>query len=128
MKKKLMMGFLALTCFMGSVMAQGGGMQRQTPEERTKATMEKLAPLTLTTDQTTKTTLVFSDFYNAQQKAMEEMRASGTMDRDAMMAKRDELAKARDAKLKDIFTADQYKKWTDEIEPSLRPQRQQRSQ
>jgi protein CpxP len=124
MKKKLIIGTMALLCCIGSVMAQGG-MQRQTPEERTKATMEKLAPLTLSADQTTKTTAVFSDFYAAQQKAMEDMRASGSMDRDAMMAKRKELSEARDVKLKEIFTADQYKKWTDEVQPSLRPQRKQ---
>ncbi|MEP6712849.1 MAG: hypothetical protein ABJA37_10555 [Ferruginibacter sp.] len=124
MKKKLMIGLVAMICFIGTAIAQGG-MQRQTPEERTKATMEKLAPLSLTADQTTKTTVVFSDFYTAQQKAIEEMRAAGTMDRDAMMAKRDELAKGRDAKLKEIFTADQLTKWTTEIEPGLRPQRKQ---
>lgn len=124
MKKKLIIGAMALICSIGSVMAQGG-MQRQTPEERTKATMEKLTPLALSEDQTTKASSVFSDFYSAQQKAMQDMRASGTMDRDAIQAKRKELADARDTKLKEIFTADQYKKWTDEIEPSLRPQRKQ---
>jgi len=106
-----------------AVNAQGfGGGQRQTPEERTKAAMEKLAPLSSDADATAKTTVVITDFYNAQQKAMEEMRAARTMDRDAMMAKRKELSVARDAKLKTIFTADQMKKWIDEIEPSLRPQ------
>jgi hypothetical protein len=40
-----------------------------------------------------------------------------------MMAKRKELATERDNKLKAIFTADQFKKWQDEIEPALRPQR-----
>ncbi|MEO6537737.1 MAG: hypothetical protein ABIT07_11865 [Ferruginibacter sp.] len=127
MKKKLLISLTAILCCVGTVFAQGN-FQRQTPEERTKATMEKLLPLTLTADQTSKTTLVFSDFYSAQQKAMEEMRASGTMDRDAMMAKRDELAKGRDAKLKEIFTPDQFSKWTSEIEPGLRPQRQQKPQ
>lgn len=122
MKKKVMICAMAVLCCIGSVMAQGG-MQRQTPEERTKATMEKLAPLTLTADQTTKTTTVFSDFYTARQKAMEDMRASGSMDRDAMMAKNKELSEARDVKLKEILSADQYKKWIDEIEPSMRPQR-----
>ena len=51
------------------------------------------------------------------------MRASGTMNRDEMVAKLKELADARDAKLKTIFTPDQMKKWTEEIAPSLRPQR-----
>ncbi len=54
---------------------------------------------------------------------MEEMRASGSTDRDAMMVKRKELSDARDIKLKAIFSADQMKKWKEEIEPSMRPQR-----
>ena len=106
----------------GSIMAQGGG-QRQTPEERTKAAMEKVATLNLDADAKTKTEVAIGDFYNAQQKAMEAMRASGNMDREAMQAKRKELSAERDTKLKAIFTADQFKKWQDEIEPSLRPQR-----
>ena len=66
---------------------------------------------------------MIADFHNAQQKARGEMSANGTMDRDAFMTKRKELADARDVKLKVIFTPEQMKKWTDEIEPSLRSQR-----
>ena len=124
MKKQLVWMLFAAVFSITTVNAQGGGGgQRQTPEERTKATMEKLAVLNLAADAKTKTETVIADFNNAQQKAMEEMRASGSMDRDAMMAKRKELAEARDAKLKLIFTEEQMKKWKDEIEPSLRPQR-----
>jgi protein CpxP len=123
MKKQfVLMAFSVLFCFT-AVTAQGGGGQRQTPEERTKATMEKLAVLNLDADAKTKTEVVIAEFNNAQQKAMQEMRASGSTDRDAMMAKRKELAEARDTRLKAIFTSGQMKKWTDEIEPSLRPQR-----
>ncbi len=114
---------IALMVCIGAVNAQGGGGQRMTAEERTKAAMEKLAPLNLDADAKTKTETVMTEFYTSQQKAMDDMRASGTMDRDAMMAKRKELADARDAKLKAIFSEDQLKKWKDEIEPSLRPQR-----
>ena len=107
-----------------SVSAQGGqGGQRQTPEERTKATIEKLAPLNLDDAAKTKTEAIFTDYYTTSQKAMEDMRASGSFDRDAMMAKRKELADARDLKLKAVFTEEQMKKWKEEIEPSLRPQR-----
>src|SRR6476620_9184136 len=122
MKKHIL--FLAMAAFF-SISAFAQGPQRMTPEERTKATMEKLAPLALTEDQAKSTNAIFLETYTTQQKYMEEMRASGTMDRDAMKAKRDELAAARDAKLKAVFTADQYKKWIDEVEPSLRPQRKQ---
>ena len=124
--------FLVMMAFMfmafNAANAQGGGMQRQTPEERTKTTMEKLAPLQLSEEQTTKTTAVFLDSYNTQQKAMEEMRASGSFDREAFQAKRKEWNDARDVKLKEIFTADQFKKFKDEIEPSMAPQRRTNQQ
>ena len=127
MKKQILLLVVALTMGFSASFAQGQApgqeKARMTPEDRTKAAMEKITALNLSADATTKTQAVLSDFYNAQQKAMDEMRASGTMDRDAMMAKRKELATARDEKLKTIFTADQFKKWQDEIEPSLRPQK-----
>lgn len=123
MKKQFVLMVFAALFSITAANAQGGGGQRQTPEERTKATMEKLAVLNLDAEAKTKTEVVITDFNNTQQKAMEEMRASGTMDRDAMMAKRKELADARDSKLKAIFSEAQMKKWKDEIEPSLRPQR-----
>jgi hypothetical protein len=106
-----------------AVNAQGGGGQRQTPEERTKATMEKLGPLSLSPEVTKKTEAIFAEYNTTWQKTMDEMRASGSVDRDAMMAKRKEQSDARDLKLKAIFTEDQMKKWKDEIEPTTRQQR-----
>ena len=122
MKKKIALLFAAAIFSITALMAQDG-RQRMTPEERTKMTMEKMATLNLSADVKTKTEKLINDFYTAQQKAMQDMRASGSMDRDAMMATRKKLADERDAKLKEIFTQDQMKKWIDEIEPSLRPQR-----
>ena len=115
---------MLLTVLIGgiaAVNAQGGG-QRQTPEERTKAAMEKLRPLNLDAETVKKTEIIFADYNNIWQKEMEEMRASGS-DREEMMAKRKELSEARDTKLRAILTADQMKRWKDEIEPSMRPQR-----
>ncbi|MBS1733191.1 MAG: hypothetical protein JST02_07825 [Bacteroidetes bacterium] len=122
MKKKIALLFAAAIFSITALMAQDG-RQRMTPEERTKMTMEKMATLNLSADVKTKTEKIINDFYTAQQKAMQDMRASGSMDRDAMMATRKKLADERDAKLKEIFTQEQMKKWIDEIEPSLRPQR-----
>lgn len=102
--------------------AQGGGQQR-TPEERLAMVMEKLVPLKLDAESTEKTKKVMTDYFTTQQAAMQQMRESGNMDREAMMAKRKELSEARDAKLKTIFTEAQMKQWLEEIEPSLRPQR-----
>ena len=123
MKKQFILMLFAAMFSLTAANAQGGGGQRQKPEERVKATMEKMAPLNLDADAKKKTEVVIAEFNTAQQKAMEEMRAGGGTDRKAMAAKSKELSDARDAKLKTIFTADQLKKWIDEIEPSLKQQR-----
>ena len=121
MKKQFVLMVMAALFSITAVNAQGGG-QRMTPEERTKSTMEKRAPLNLEKDATTQVEAIMMDFNTNQQKAMQELREGGG-DRDAMMAKRKELNDARDIKLKVVLTADQMKKWKDEIEPSMRPQR-----
>ena len=47
MKKQLVLMVIAAMFSITAVNAQGGGGQRMTAEERTKATMEKMAPLKL---------------------------------------------------------------------------------
>lgn len=123
MKKQLVLMAFAAMFSITAANAQGGGGQRMTPEERIKFTIEKMAPLNLDAATKTKADAIITDYVNGQQKAMDEVRASGG-DREAMMAKRKEFADARDVKLKAILTEAQFKQWKDEIEPSLRPQRQ----
>ena len=95
--------------------------QRQTVEERVKNVMEKLkSPLKLDDAQAKKTDSVFTTYYSAQQKMMEEMRGSGTRPDRSVFEK---VKTDRDEKLKTIFSADQYKKFKDEVEETLRPQR-----
>lgn len=121
--KKTIFLLLAITVTALSVHAQGGGMRR-TPEERTKMVMDKLADWKLEKSKSDQADSAFITFYRSQQKMMQDMRAAGgTPDRDKMMADSKKLADERDEKLKTIFTADQFKKWKDEIEPSMRPQR-----
>lgn len=125
MKKTILFIAVALVSVITTRAQGGGGGQQRTPEERLKQTMERLADLKLDKDQTEKTTTVFKEFYEARQKMMEEMRAGGGQpDREAMMSKMQKMNDERDEKLKKIFKEDQYKKWKDEIEPSMRPQRQ----
>ncbi len=123
MKKQLLLITFATLTSITAVNAQGGGGQRQTPEERTKATIEKMASLNLDAATKVKTEVIIADFNNAQQQMMDDMRASGSFDRETMMEKRKELSDARDGKLKLIFTEAQMKQWKDEIEASMRPQR-----
>ncbi|RYF91254.1 MAG: hypothetical protein EOO03_01785 [Chitinophagaceae bacterium] len=116
MKKQILLLIAAITLSITASQAQN--FQRQTPEERTATALEKLQPLKLTTEQTPKVNSVFLDLYTTQQKAMAEMRASGSMDREAIMAKRKELQSAADAKLKSILNEAQYKQWK-EMEESF---------
>ena len=122
MKKQFLLFIAVMLVSVSSLMAQEQ-RQRSSAEERTKNIMEKLAVLNLDADARAKTEVIFNDFFSTQQKAMQEMRASGSTDREAMMKKRQEFVNERDAKLKKVFTNDQMKKWMDEIEPGLRQQR-----
>ena len=123
MKKQIVLMVMAAAFSITAVNAQGGGGgQRMTPEERIKATMEKMAPLNLSADVKAKAEVIITDYTKESQKANDELRASGA-DRETMQAKRKEFADARDAKLKLIFTEAQMKQWQDEILPSMRTPR-----
>ncbi|HRN71482.1 MAG TPA: hypothetical protein PLM81_00045 [Ginsengibacter sp.] len=111
---------LALAFFIASATSAFAQMQRMSTEERVKNVMEKLAPLNLTQDQQDKTKTVFTDFYNNQMKMMQEARESGQMpDRSAF----EKLTASRDKELQTIMGKDLFKKFKDDIEPSMRPQR-----
>lgn len=123
MKKQLLVLVAALFITAG-VFAQGP--QRMTVDERVALAMDKIeAGLKPSETVRASAKTVIVDFYTKQQKAMEEMRASGSIDREKMMELRKKLAEERDTKLKEIFSAEQMTKWTNEVEPSLRPQRRE---
>ena len=125
MKKVIFLSVIVLFTSIATIKAQdGGGYQHQTVQEGVTNAMSKLAPLNLDAATTTKADSIFTNFYTAQQQMMQDMMSGGgQVDRDAMRQKRQQLADDRDAKLKAIFTDDQYNKWKNDIEPSLRPQR-----
>lgn len=117
-KISLLLSFILMASF--SSFAQG--QQRRTVEERVKAVMEKLStPLSLDASQTQKTESVFTDYYKAQDKMRENARTSGERPDRSVFEK---MTNDRDEKLKAIFTADQFTKYKNEVEASLRPQRQ----
>lgn len=130
MKKQFLAIFAALFMFIGAATAQDGTRPaRMTNEERLAAAMEKIdATLKPSASAREAAKVILNDFYADQQKAMQELRASGSQDREEFMKIRKELAAKRDEKLKAVFTADQMTKWTTEIEPSLNPQRQKADQ
>jgi hypothetical protein len=124
MKKAIFLLAIAITGVLAVQAQGGGGGMRRTPEERLKMVKEKLTDLKLNTDQTAKSDSAFIDYFRAQNKIFEEMRAAGgAPDRDAIREKMMKLAGERDEKLKKIYTEEQFKKWKDEVEPTTRPQR-----
>ena len=126
MKRKIALLTMGLVISIASVMAQGqgGGGNHLTVEERITALNEKLVPLNLDKDKLAKTDTIFVNYYTIVQKKRDEMMAAGITDREEMRSKMQPYNKERDEQLKLIFTEDQYKKWKDEIEPTMRPQRQ----
>ena|SRR5664279_4980282 len=121
MKTKIPM--LVALLFAVTIGASAQGMQRRTVEERVKSTMEKLTDsLKLDQAEQDKTTAVFTDFYTAQDKMRADARASGNRPDRSVFEK---MTGDRDEKLKAIFTDDQYTKFKNGVEASLRPQRMQ---
>ena len=101
------------------------GMQRRTVPERVKDAMDKITPaLNLNATQQAQTDSAFTDYYNAQMKMFQDARSSGERPDRSQFQK---LTDDRDAKLKTIFTDDQYTKFKSEVEESLRPQRRQQA-
>jgi hypothetical protein len=122
MKTKITMLIALILMATTGIYAQG--MQRRSVPERVKATMDKITPaLNLDASQQSKTDSVFTDYYNSQMKMFQDARESGNRPDRSQFQK---LTDDRDAKLKDIFTADQYTKFKNEVEETLRPQRQNR--
>ena len=125
MKKQIGITALAVVlCISGLQVSAQGGFTRRTVEERVKAVHEKLdSAFKPEASKMVDIDSAFTVYYKASDAAREEMMASGNMDRDAMRAKMQEFAAARDEKLKKILTEEQMKIWKETIEPSMRPQR-----
>ena len=126
--KKFFFLALMLTAATGIAMAQGGGgggFQRRTVEERVKIVHDKLdSAFKPAADKLKEIDVIFTDFYKAQDKMREEMMGGGERpDPQVMREKMQGMATERDDKLKKVLSEDQFKKWKEEIEPSMRPQR-----
>jgi hypothetical protein len=102
-----------------------GGFQRRTIEQRVQIAQQKFdSAFKLDKAKLSETDSVFANYYRTQDKVREDMMSGGGQpDFHAMREKMQPLMDDRDKKLQGILTADQYKTWKDEIEPSLRPRR-----
>jgi periplasmic protein CpxP/Spy len=123
--KKILFLFVCATAFSLASYAQPGGFQRRTVEERVASVHQKIdSAFKLEAAKLTQVDAVFTAFYKAQDAKREELMAGGgPPDRETMMAEMGKITDARDEKLKAILTADQFKTWKEQIEPSMRPQR-----
>ncbi|WP_300602646.1 hypothetical protein [Niabella sp.] len=69
---------------------------------------------------------IFTDFYTAQEKLRDNIQGSSTLaqglqqDYQSVRKQNEGLFTERDNQLKKALTADEYKKWKEEIEPALR--------
>ena len=106
--------------------AQGGG-QRRTVEERVQMVHQKIdSAFKLDKAKAADVDSAFANYYRSQDKLRQDMMSGGGQpDFQAMREKMQPLADERDKKLQGILTADQYKVWKEQIEPSMRPQRRQ---
>lgn len=125
MKLRLM---ILLCIIMGATtiaMAQGGGFQRRTVEERVAAIHGKLDSA-FKTEATKLASLdtALTVLFKQQDEKMQALRSGGQqIDREAMMAERKKYADSRDAMVKATITEEQYKIWLEKLVPMLYPPR-----
>jgi len=106
----------------GTTMVYAQNGPRRTAEERTKRVVDTLTTvLKLDKTHADQVDAVFLTFYKDADKLRESMQAGGGFDREAFM----KLTTDRDEKLKKILSEADFKKFKEEIEPALRPQRRQ---
>jgi hypothetical protein len=120
---KLKIGLLGILFFAGIAVANAqGGFQRRTPEERSKRVVDTLTTVfKLDTALHAQVQTVFLDYNKASDKLFEGMQGGGARpDRSEF----EKLRTQRDEKLQKILSADQYKKFKDEIEPAMMQRRQ----
>jgi len=124
MKTKVIL-MIAFFVFAAIAVNAQGGFQRRTVEERVQLTHQKMdSAFKLDKTKLAAADSAFASFYRSTDKLRDEMMAGGgQFDRQAFMDKVQPLTDERDKKLQGILTADQFKTWKDQIEPSLRPRR-----
>jgi hypothetical protein len=124
MKRSFFITTMVMLAISMSAFAQGGGgFQRRTVEERVQIAHQKLdSAFKLDATQLKKVDAAFTTYYTATDKMREDMRNSGEQpDRETMRAKTQPLIEARDKELKATLGDANFKKWKDEIEPSMQP-------
>ncbi|WP_126972114.1 hypothetical protein [Gynurincola endophyticus] len=105
---------------MSVLMAQPGGGQRMTVEQRVDNVIKEAKSLKLDAVKTDSVKAIFTEFYQTQQTQMEAIRNSGQRpDFETMRANNEKLSGERDNRLKAVLTADEWKQWEKKVAPSL---------
>lgn len=118
MKKVIVMAAIVFGCSMTSVMAQGGGGQQMTPEQRTAMMKERLAPVGLTAVQQDSAIAIFAD--RSIMTAVYGTADFQTISREDRQAKAPALNEARQKRLEKAgLSAEQAKKVIEAL--SMRP-------
>jgi hypothetical protein len=116
---------LALLAFFAIGIAANAQFQRRTPEERAATIHAKIdSAFKLDATKLANLDTAIVALYKAQDKKREEMMAGGMPDRETMMAEMKKFSDAQDEIIKAVLTEDQFKIWKEQIQPSMRPQRQ----
>ena len=111
----MMAGTMALRAQPG-----GNGFQRPSVEDRVKRVHGKMdSAFHLEAKKLADVDSAFAQAYRTSDAKRDELRAASA-DRDTQMAAMKVINDARDAKLQTILTADQYKTWKEQIEPTMR--------
>ena len=122
MKQKF--GFLIAILFT-AVLANAQGGRGRTVEERVKDVHDKIAAaFNLDVEKQAKADSAFATYYRETDKLRESMRNSGERpDFQAIREKMKPAVEARDKELQAILSEEQFKKWKEEIEPSMMQRR-----
>lgn len=123
--KKMSLLLLAMVAFAVAYTQPGNGFQRRTVEERVATVHAKMdSAFKLDAAKAAEVDAIFTSYYKESDKAREEMMASGERPgHEAMQAKMQPIAEAREEKLKKTLPEAQYEIWKKQIEPGMRPQR-----
>jgi periplasmic protein CpxP/Spy len=120
---RMKIGFVLACLLFGAIVvnAQGGNFQRRTVEERVKTIHEKFdSTYKFDAAKQTKIDSVFAVYYREQDKIREELRSGGERpDFETMRNKMQPAMDARDKELKAIISEEEFKKWKEQLEPTL---------
>lgn len=126
MKKQLsiiLIFLLGASCFLYA--QPGSGFPRRTVEERVQAVHVKIdSAFKPDAAKLIQVDSIFATFYRASDKVRQEMMSGGNRaDFQEMRQKMQPLVETRDKELKPLLGDDNFKKWKEEIEPSMMQRR-----